>query len=65
MTSPSDMKLFCYLWDSECQEYVEISTDRFGRLFGFPDSRNDGRSANEILLLKAVFPNVESENGTV
>lgn len=65
MQSHSDMKLYCYLWDSECQGYVEISIDKDGRLFGFPNSRDDGLMAHEVLLLSAVFPEAESENGTV
>lgn len=63
--SPPENKLYCYLWDSECQAYAEISIDENNRLFGFPNSRDDGRSANEILMFKAIFPEAEEENGIV
>lgn len=63
MANRSDFRLYCYMWDSERQEYIEISIDNNNRPFGFPDSADDGRSASEILMFKAVFPNAEEENG--
>lgn len=60
----TDRTFYCWLWDGECQDYTEISIDKDGRLFGFPNSKYDGTLAEEVLLLRAIYPEQETKDAT-